>query len=310
MSDGGYWVNSPENPFNQMDYTRGGGGYDNAATTESNANRAFAMSGSGNSMPRYANKTEAQKALDNGNVPAFESIAQAKRFAAKYGISGTLKVGHSLSVTVGNPAKATPKPVAGKPAVKPKPGPGKPNSGSGKPGVKAPATDPNGKPVPANPGGVGPATPNPQTVGPVGAGPGREMTGVFGGSGAGSKLVISNPEALADPVSLGGGDGIRYLELGTWPGIGPVSWAVGPNFADAQDVEDIYGDDVFSWPALAVKSVYDTGINIDRLGNHLGTSVKPVLDTVGGAASRWVEAPGTPYVETRVNPFAVVSPPY
>lgn len=58
----GSWFDAPENPFNQMSWTRGGGGYDNAATRESNARREHAMpSDSSDSLPRYANRSEAAK---------------------------------------------------------------------------------------------------------------------------------------------------------------------------------------------------------------------------------------------------------
>lgn len=74
MSD--YWIDSPDNPFNQMDYTRGGGGYDNRQTHESNDRRAEAMQGAGAAaLPHFANVGVAQAyypgkglAVVDGNV--------------------------------------------------------------------------------------------------------------------------------------------------------------------------------------------------------------------------------------------------
>lgn len=283
MSDGGYWVNSPENPFNQMDYTRGGGGYDNASTTQSNANRAFAMAGSGNSMPRYANSAEAHKAVRNGNVPVFNTVADAIAFAKKYRLSDVLDVAGGVKVHTAALGFAD-LPQVSKPVAKPVT---KPVAKPGKPVVKVPATDQNGKPVAAAPGGVGPATPNPQTVGPTGPGPGREMTGVFGGSGAGSKLVVSNPEALADPISLAGSDKVRYLEYGDWPLFGPVSWAVTPGVVDAQDIEDIYGDDIVSLPALGAKLAVDTRLNVNRFAEYVGRGGTSVVTTLSDNYRKW-----------------------
>lgn len=65
----GYWIDDPANPFNQMSYTRGGGGYDNSSTHESNAAREFAMQGSGyNALPRYADAATAQSVLPPGSL--------------------------------------------------------------------------------------------------------------------------------------------------------------------------------------------------------------------------------------------------
>lgn len=65
----GYWIDSPDNPFNQMSYTRGGGGYDNSSTHESNAARDFAMQGSGTgALPRYADTQTAQSVLPAGSL--------------------------------------------------------------------------------------------------------------------------------------------------------------------------------------------------------------------------------------------------
>ncbi len=59
----GYWIDDPDNPFNRMSYTRGGGGYDNRETRESNDRRASAMMGAGASaLPHYANIDVAIKA--------------------------------------------------------------------------------------------------------------------------------------------------------------------------------------------------------------------------------------------------------
>lgn len=58
---GGYWIDSPDNPFNQMSYTRRGGGYDNRDTHESNDRRAHAMQGSGaGALPHFATAEIAQ----------------------------------------------------------------------------------------------------------------------------------------------------------------------------------------------------------------------------------------------------------
>lgn len=73
---GGYWIDSPDNPFNQMSYTRGGGGYDNRDTHESNDRRSHAMEGAGAAaLPHFANAGVAQAyypgkglAVVDGNV--------------------------------------------------------------------------------------------------------------------------------------------------------------------------------------------------------------------------------------------------
>lgn len=69
---GGYWHDSPDNPFNQMSWTRGGGGYDNAQTRESNERRASAMpSGSVDALPRFANTQVAASIMsENGGGDA------------------------------------------------------------------------------------------------------------------------------------------------------------------------------------------------------------------------------------------------
>lgn len=64
---GGYWIDSPDNPFNQMSWTRGGGGYDNSSTHESNDRRAHAMEGAGASaLPHFATVGAAASALVGG----------------------------------------------------------------------------------------------------------------------------------------------------------------------------------------------------------------------------------------------------
>lgn len=63
MSD--YWFRSSDNPLNNMDYTRGGGGYDNDQTRESNDRRADAMpQGSLGAIPRYASTMAAASQMD------------------------------------------------------------------------------------------------------------------------------------------------------------------------------------------------------------------------------------------------------
>lgn len=60
----GSWFDAPENPFNQMNYTRGGGGYNNRDTAHSNARRAHAMEGAGASaLPHFRDTKTAQAAL-------------------------------------------------------------------------------------------------------------------------------------------------------------------------------------------------------------------------------------------------------
>lgn len=81
---GGYWIDSPENPFNQMSWTRGGGGYDNEQTRESNDRRASAMQGAGASaLPHFATVGVARALNPTGmsvvgdNVIAFQKQAPA-----------------------------------------------------------------------------------------------------------------------------------------------------------------------------------------------------------------------------------------
>lgn len=216
MSDGGYWIDSPDNPFNQMSYTRGGGGYDNSSTQASNDARAFAMQGAGASaLPHFATAGVAQKVLPPG----------------------------SLAVVGDNVVKTT--------------GPGS-SSASTKGGS----------------GGAGAGSSGAASVASGG-----------GGKGAGSQLVIAAPgggKKMAPAKSLSGGDGPRYLDMGTWPVFGPLTWEVGPGFVDAQDVEDIYGDDIFSWPALAAKSLHDAAINAQRMSDaavgQVSTFTRSVVD--------------------------------
>lgn len=61
-SHGGSWFDAPENPFNQMDYTRGGGGEGNRYTHHSNARRAHGMTGV-DALPRFASPGVAQAAI-------------------------------------------------------------------------------------------------------------------------------------------------------------------------------------------------------------------------------------------------------
>ncbi|KKB09523.1 hypothetical protein [Devosia chinhatensis] len=52
----GYWIDDDANPFNQMSWTRGGGGYDNSGTHKSNELRSEAMEGAGAAaLPHFAN---------------------------------------------------------------------------------------------------------------------------------------------------------------------------------------------------------------------------------------------------------------
>jgi len=67
MSD--YWAYSPDNPFNQMDYTRGGGGGNNSATAESNERRANAFhEGAVQGLPRFASVGVALGAIKTGEM--------------------------------------------------------------------------------------------------------------------------------------------------------------------------------------------------------------------------------------------------
>lgn len=60
----GYWIDSDDNPFNQMDYTRGGGGDNNRDTRHSNDRRAFSMEGAGASaLPHFRDRATANAAL-------------------------------------------------------------------------------------------------------------------------------------------------------------------------------------------------------------------------------------------------------
>lgn len=82
---GGYWHESPDNPFNQMSYTRGGGGQNNDQTRESNERRAAAMpSGSVQALPRFANRNVAAEVLKAGEMAVVgERIVKKADPAAK-----------------------------------------------------------------------------------------------------------------------------------------------------------------------------------------------------------------------------------
>lgn len=90
---GGYWIDSPDNPFNQMSWTRGGGGYDNDQTRESNDRRASAMQGAGASaLPHFATVGVARALNRTGmsvvgdNVIAFQKQAPATSGAGASGV--------------------------------------------------------------------------------------------------------------------------------------------------------------------------------------------------------------------------------
>lgn len=59
----GYWKDAEENPFNMMSWTRGGGGYNNSLTSESNERRASASLNPVDQLPRFATMGVAQAAL-------------------------------------------------------------------------------------------------------------------------------------------------------------------------------------------------------------------------------------------------------
>lgn len=88
----GYWIDSPDNPFNRMKWTRGGGGYDNEQTRESNDRRASAMEGAGASaLPHFATVGVARALSPTGmsvvgdNVIAFQRQAPATSGAGSSG---------------------------------------------------------------------------------------------------------------------------------------------------------------------------------------------------------------------------------
>lgn len=85
----GYWIDSPDNPFNQMSWTRGGGGYDNDQTRESNERRASAMSGAGASaLPHFATGAIAQAAVPNGYAVVGDHVVQTGVRVRQQGVPG------------------------------------------------------------------------------------------------------------------------------------------------------------------------------------------------------------------------------
>lgn len=104
---GGYWIDDPNNPFNQMSHTRGGGGYDNSSTQESNDARAFAMQGAGASaLPHFASAGVAA-AVNPGGLSVVDGnvIRTTGPGAAGYGTAAGAggRGSGSLTVATGGP---------------------------------------------------------------------------------------------------------------------------------------------------------------------------------------------------------------
>lgn len=273
MSDGGYWFESDENPFNRMDYTRGGGGYDNSSTQASNSAREYAMKGSGDrALPRFANATEAAKAIRNGHV------------SSRGGISQVVINGKVVTIKNTTPAKPKPKPASG---------------GPGKPAVKAPATGPNGKPVPMEQGGSGPATPNPRTEGPKGAGPGNTVTGVLGGGGAGNGAVFTGP--FTPKLKTG----ITEFR------VGGITMHPDPMTSNADAVEERWGDAEFlspAWFTIWGIAGIDVVHNVNKARNEAGQQMMSTIDkTVKDFLS---SGPTGPVDRKPEDPFMDVRPLY
>lgn len=285
MSD--YWVDSPDNPFNRMDYTRGGGGNDNSDTEQSNRLRAFAMQGSGaGALPRFNSGTEAQKAADRGALPQFESIAAATVFARRYGVSGVVQAG-GKTVTVGNPVKGPAKPTVSAPPSRPADTP----------------KNANPRPLPnptVKPGGSGAGTSNPRTVG-VPTKPGSSL----GGSGVGSPVVVTGP--LKPSMQ----DTITEFQ------VGGVKWRPEPNTSNADQVEERLGEAEFLSPAWWVNwgiAAVDTVHNVNMARNEAGHQMMSTLEQFGSeVVKEWDRAAAMPTLyeaEDRRNPFMVATPPY
>lgn len=176
---------------------------------------------------------------------------------------------------------AAPTRVSSKPAARP----------AAQPGAKPVA---GGSPKPtavAKPRPTGPATAQVVTGPVVTAGPGRpsvtadKVTQASSGPGV-PAVVVGDVVMVETPATP------RYMNIGTYPGLGTLTWEVGGGFADAQDIEDIYGDDIGAWPWVIGKTLYDAALNIDRIGDwvlqepgvpHV-PSAQPGWDPIGAPA--------------------------
>jgi len=130
------------------------------------------------------------------------------------------------------------------------------------------------------------------------AGPGNPRAGsqsgvsAGGGPGAGA-LVVAKP-GDPDGEVITGSRKPRYLDLGDWDGVagwfgvGRVTWEAAPNFVDMQSIENIYGDDIGSWPFAVAKVGYDVLVNtgraerallsqIGRVGNWGADGIRDIL---------------------------------
>lgn len=104
----GSWQDAPENPFNQMDYTRGGGGYDNRYTRESNDRRAHAMpNDSSSSLPRFATREIAEASSPGRSYAVVgDDIIRTSGPGSKTGQSATRD--GPTGTGPGNPGAVTP----------------------------------------------------------------------------------------------------------------------------------------------------------------------------------------------------------
>lgn len=140
---------------------------------------------------------------------------------------------------------------------------------------------------------VGGGVSRPQVGASATAGPGNPSVGNAGAPAAGPGAAAASPTRVitVSPgksggkiitkdggISLPGSPTHRYLEMGTVPWLGPISWEVAGGYADAQDVEDIYGDDLGALPFIVTKLAYDTALNSERVGKWAG---KPFMDAGG-----------------------------
>ena len=114
MSD--YWIDSPDNPFNQMSWTRGGGGYDNGLTAESNERRADAMQGAGAAaLPHFATMGVAQAVLKPGSLAVVGDNVVRTSGARRTGSKGGSGPGSASSATTpGGANSPSPKGAGGK----------------------------------------------------------------------------------------------------------------------------------------------------------------------------------------------------
>lgn len=163
------------------------------------------------------------------------------------------------------------------------------------------------------------------TSGTVGSGSGNggSVTGARGstGTGAGAPNVVTGvkPKAGEQPKSpvFVPGFGPKTKVYGGTPrelGVGfGLTWEVPDDLAPAQEWEDEVGD-VWSVPVMAYNQAVATMHNVGRLGTHLDQSVRssvgPATRAAADAVSNWFNAPGTPYVETRNNPFGYATSPF